>query len=394
MLLNSVVLDSRAAEMLVNAPETTDWIRFSTADGHLYHSYFRFSGMVSAKRYAAVVLLLVIGVLCMQAPGAVTDLQTTYDATPVDPAADATAIAAGDSDVADLDEWAASMSSEAASVVHHTAANGSYNGSVPSEFHSQLDDYENTTIAVYDGQYYRMNATTAEQTTEARLALASIPPTEATTTVATPYTDTDTDSVVRRAIEQGNVTTDTFAVQTGLISRNGNYYLVTPRNEGAVVGKLFAMIGGFLLNPIGNAYSVAGIGLIVALRRRYSARPLDERSALAVVGGTIAVLWLWTTLSGSGTVGVRYTVFPLMGAVAALGLLAGLYLRWRSWHRLGVLTVGTIAVGIGAVVGVLGVFGLLLGPLALFIGWLGSLPLVGYGYVFTAREESGSEPSR
>lgn len=361
---------------------------------NLFLCYFLSTDMVSAKRYAAVVLLLVVGVLCMQAPGAVTDLQTTYDATPVDPAADATAIAAGDSDVADLDEWAASMPSEAADVIHHAATNGSYNGSVPSELLIRLDEYENTTTAVYDGQYYRMNATTAEQTTEARLALASISPTEATTTVATSYTDTDTDSIARRAIEQGNVTTDTFAVQTGLISQNGEYYLVTPRNGGAIVGKFFAVIGGILLNPIGNAYSIAGIALIAALRRRHSVRPLDEKSALAVVGGTIAVLWLWTTLSGSGSFGVRYTVFPLMGAVAALGLLAGLYLRWRSWHRLGVLTVGTLAIGIGAVVGILGFFGLLLGPLALFIGWLGSLPLVGYGYVFTAREKSGSEPSR
>lgn len=318
-------------------------------------------------------------------PGAVTDIQTTYNATPVDPAADATTIAAGDSDVADLNEWEASMPPEAADVIR-TATNGSYNGSVPSGLHTQLDEYENTTAAVYDGRYYRMNATTAEQTIEARLTLASISPTEAAKMVATPYTDTETESVVRRAIEHGSVTTDTFAVRTGLISRNGDYYLVTPLNEGTIVEKLFAAIGGFLLSPIGNAYSVAGLALIAALRSRHNARPLDEKSALAVAGGTIAVLWLWTTLSGDGSFGLRYIVFPLIGAVGALGLLAGFYLRERSWRRLGVLTIGTLVVGIGAVVGSLGVFGLLLGPPALFIGWLGSLPLVGYGYVFTARE--------
>lgn len=337
--------------------------------------------MVSAKRYLAVAALLVVGILCTQAVSGVSGLQTTYDATRVEPATDAAQIAANDPDVVALDEWIASMPPEADEAIQRAIENGTYSGSVPPELHIRLDDYENeSTVVVYRGDYYRMNVTVAEGTTDTRITTTPIAAADAAQAVAIPYAEAN--ATIRQAIQSGSATTDRIVVEHGLVSTDDAYYLVVPENEGAIAGTFLAMLGGFVLNPIGYAYSTAALVLFGGLRVRRVARPLAERDPLVAMGGAVAALWFWTTVSGSGAFGLRYVAYPLVGAVAALGLLAGYYLRGRTWRRLGVLTVGTPIVGIGAAVVTLGVSGLFFSSLALVVGWFGSLPLVGYGYLF------------
>lgn len=345
--------------------------------------------MVSTKRYAAVIALLLVGVLCTQAVGGISGMQTTYDATRVDPATDAAQIAAHDPDVVALNDWIDSMPPEADTVIRQAIENGTYSGDVPPELHMRLEDYDNeSTIAVYRGEYYRMNVTVAEETTDARITITPITAADAARAVATPYADAN--ATIRHAIQSGSATTDQIVVEQGLVSKDDAYYLVVPQNEGAVIGKFFAMLGGFVLNPIGYAYGTAALVLLGALRVRQVARPLVERDPFVAMAGTVLILWFWTTVTGSGTIGLRYVVYPLVGAVAALGLLAGIYFRGQAWRRLAVLTVGTPVVGIGAALVSVGAYGILFGSLALVVGWFGSLPLVGYGYAFADGSDAES----
>lgn len=346
--------------------------------------------MVPPKRYAAGLLLLVLGLLMVMLVGTATDLQTTYVAEQVDPAADASQIADVDHDVVHLDQWMGELPPAASEALRTAITEGSFDGSVPPELYIRLDDHSTRTrVAVYEGRYYRMNATLSDETTETKIEFTPLNSTTAARMVSSSYDAVG--PIVRSAVNQGSVSTREFPDETGLVEKGGIYYLVTPRHEGAIVGKFLATIGSFVLNPVGYAYTVAGIVLLVALRVRRKPRPIDEVSSLGVAGVTILLLWISTAFAGSGSLALRFGMFPLIGGVAGLGLLAGVYLYRHSWARLVLLTFAAPVISIGAVTAVIGVPGLLFGVLATVVGWVGSFPLAGYGYAFGRNERNRRE---
>jgi len=338
--------------------------------------------MVSTARYAAVLALLAVGLLCAGAGTTGAPADATYAATHVDPATDGARIATADPDLVDFDDWTDGVPDSGARALREALRDGTYEGSVPPELYVRLDDHANeSVVGVSRGDYYRLRVATDGDTTDVALTATALAPETAAHAVATPYADAD--PTLRRAIANGTATADGF-VAPGLVQRGGDYYVVEPANGGALVGRFAAAIGAFLLRPPGYAYVAAAFAILAGLRARRTARPLDGRSALGVAAATVALIWVGTTLTGSGSLGMRYVVYPILGAVAALGLLAGLLVRRGSWARLAALTVLTPLLGAAASAVALGVPGVLFGALALVCGWSASLPLVAYGYAFGA----------
>ncbi|AUV83000.1 hypothetical protein C2R22_16230 [Salinigranum rubrum] len=335
--------------------------------------------MVPGRRYAAVVTLLVAGLLLSASVGTATSLRTEYVAREVDPAASPTAVADVDPDVVNLDSRLADDSAAVREPVDTAARTGRFEGSVPPELHIQLDGMD-ARYAVYDGQYYRLDLNVSEETTRATIRLDPTAGAAVAEAVATPYASASSD--VQRVVREGSMRSEAF-VEPGLVVRDGTYYLVRTRAEGALAGRLLAAFGGFVLAPVGRAYVVAALGLLAALRSRDTSKPLDERVALGVVVGTLLVSWTFTALVGSGSLAMRFTLVPFVGGVAALGLFAGSCLRTGAWGRLAATSVLAAVVGVGTpLVAVGGFAGAIAVPL-LVVGWLGSLPLATYGYRFT-----------
>lgn len=336
--------------------------------------------MNSTARYAAVLVLLAVGLLCASAGTTGAPADATYAATHVDPAADGARIATADPDLVDFDEWADGVPESGVHALREALRDGRYDGPVPPELYVRLDDYANeSVVGVSRGDYYRLRVATDGNTTDVTLTATPLAPETAAHAVATPYADAD--PALRRAMANGTATADGF-VPPALVERGDDYYVVEPANDGALAGRLAAAIGAFLLRPPGYAYVAAAFAILAGLRARRDPRPLDGRSALGVAAATVALIWVGTTLTGSGSLGMRYVVYPILGAVAALGLLAGLLVRRGSWGRLVALTVLTPLAGAGASAVALGVPGVLFGALALVCGWATSLPLVAYGYAF------------
>jgi hypothetical protein len=337
--------------------------------------------VVPTRRYAAAATLLVAGLLLSASFGTAASLRTEYVAREVDPAARPAAVADAEPDVANLDALLADDPEPVREPVATAARTGRFEGAVPPELHIQLEDVD-ARYAVYDGRYYRLGLTVAAERTRATIRLEPTTGEAVAAAVATPYDAAPPD--VRRVVDEGSVRT-TDLVEPGLVVRDGTYHLVRTRSEGALAGRLFALLGGFVLAPIGRAYVVAGVGLLAALRTYDTPRPLDDRTALVVA----AVAWVGSlalsALAGRGSLGLRFALAPSVAAVAALGLFAGSCLRRRAWGRLTVASVATTAVGVGAPLAAVGGFGAVVALPLLFVGWVGSLPLAAYGYSYTPK---------
>ncbi|AFK20333.1 hypothetical protein E6P09_13490 [Haloferax mediterranei ATCC 33500] len=338
--------------------------------------------MVPLKRLAAVVALLLVGVLITQSFSVAGELQTTYVSEEATAETAPELVAAHDSDIVSLSRHV-NGTPQLEAPVETAAETGTFDGQIESEAYMALSDInEDTEFAVYGGQYYRLSLTVSGDPVSATLRLS---PTDwETVSQAATEPAANASANVQAAIDDGSVDVGSF-VDQGLFSRGGTSYLVYPENIGAVYGKFFSAIGAYLFNPVGWAYTIAGIGLLVAFRSRGTARPLDQRTALAVIPGTLLALWLATTLTGSGSLSMRYVLTPASGVVAAFGLFAGFCLRRRAWKSLVAGSVILPIVVIGANALLLGAFGAIFSVLfGLFIGGVGSLLLVPYGYVFAA----------
>ncbi|KAB1193760.1 hypothetical protein GJR96_10050 [Haloferax sp. MBLA0076] len=335
--------------------------------------------MAPPTRFAAVVSLLVVGVFFTQSFSLAAGLQTTYVADEVTAETPPELVATNDADVVDLTDHVAGTP-ELEDPLQTAVETGRFDGSVEPEAHIVLSDvHDDVRFAVYEGRYYRFSLDVSDEPIGAEITLS---PTDwRTVAEATADPAADASPEVRKAIDDGSAAQDSFVV-SGLYVRDGTYHLVRPESEGAVAGNFFATVGGFLFNPIGWAYVVSGVGLLAALQTRDGPRPVDTRSALAVLPATLAVMWVATTLSGTGSVAMRYALVPFIGVVAAFGLFAGLCLRRRAWGPLAVGSVVLCGVVFAVDVAALGVLGAAFGTLGIVVGWGGSLLLVPYGYLF------------
>ncbi|KTG27750.1 MerC domain-containing protein [Haloferax profundi] len=347
--------------------------------------------MVPPTRLAAVVSLLVVGVFFTQSFSLAAGLQTTYVADEVTAETPPELVAANDADVVDLTDHV-SGTPQLEDPLQTAVETGRFDGSIAPEAHIVLSDvHDDARFAVYEGQYYRFSLDVSDDPIGADIHLS---PTD-WRTVAEATADPAAGAApgVQKAIDDGSAAQDSF-VGRGVYVRDGTYYLVRPESESAVAGNFFAAVGGFLFNPIGWAYVVSGVGLFAALRTRGGPRPLDTRSALAVLPATLAVMWGATTLSGSGSVAMRYALVPFVGVVAAFGLFAGMCLRRRAWRPLVVGSVVLCGVVLAVDVAALGALGAAFGMLGIVVGWGGSLLLVPYGYLFASDfDETATEAS-
>ncbi|ELZ94074.1 hypothetical protein C440_10653 [Haloferax mucosum ATCC BAA-1512] len=341
--------------------------------------------MVPLKRLAAVVALLLVGVLITQSISVAGELQTTYVSEEVSAETSPELVAAHDSDIVSLSRYV-NGTSKLEAPVETAAETGIFDGQIESEAYMALDDIdEGAEFAVYDGQYYRLSLNVSGDPVSATIRLSPTDWETVSQAAAEPAANASTD--VQETIDEDSVDVGSF-VDQGLFSRGGTYYLVYPENIGAAYGKLFSAIGAFLFNPVGWAYVITGLGLLIAFRNRSTVRPLDRKMALAVIPGTLLALWLETTFAGSGSLSMRYVLTPASGVVAAFGLFAGFCLRRRAWKPLvaGSVILPIVVIGVNTLL--LGVFGAIFSVLfGLFIGWFGSLPLVLYGYVFATEPD-------
>ncbi|ELZ83229.1 hypothetical protein C453_14526 [Haloferax elongans ATCC BAA-1513] len=337
--------------------------------------------MVPRKRLVAVGALLLVGFALSQSFSVATGFQTTFVAEAADDETPPSLVAEYDSDIVNLDSRVESVP-QLREPVETAVETGSFDGTIASEAHITLSDVnEDASFAVYDGRYYRFSLTVSDDPVGATIQLSPTDWQTVANATATPAEQTDGD--LRTVLEKGTVTNNSF-VRPGLYDREGTYLLVRPENEGSMLKQMFASFGGLFVDPLGTAYTVAGLGLAVAIRNRRTPRPLTRRAALAVVPGTVLFSWLSTLVFGSGSLAMRAVLLPGIAAVASFGLFAGLCLRRRAWKSLvagSALLVGLVIV---ADVATLGILGAAFGALGLVAGWVGSLVLAVYGYVFAA----------
>ncbi|RDZ52214.1 hypothetical protein C5C07_10515 [Haloferax sp. Atlit-4N] len=347
--------------------------------------------MVPRKRLAAVVALLLVGVALSQSFAVATStsaIESTYQAEEVTADSPPGLVASHDSDVVNLDETV-NETPQLREPVATAARTGRYDGDIEPEAYMTLSDVnEDAEFAVYDGRYYRFSLNVSGDPVRATIELDPTDWETVSAAASSPASNASAD--VREAIDEGTVTNSTFVVP-GLYERGGAHYLVSSANPGEVIGNFLTIVGGFLFNPIGWAYTVAGLGLLGAFRIHGRARPLDRRTALLVVPGTLVAMWLATTLTNTGSLGMRYVLVPGIGAVTAFGLFAGFCIRRGSWKSLVGWSVALVALVIAADAVAIGVVGTIFGALGLVVGWFGSLLLLPYGYALAADAEDEVE---
>ncbi|MFB6109925.1 MAG: hypothetical protein ABEJ60_03500, partial [Halodesulfurarchaeum sp.] len=157
-------------------------------------------------------------------------------------------------------------------------------------------------------------------------------------------------------------------------------------------GKLFSGFLGYVLTPVGRGYVAVALGLLAyRYRNPLTDRPLTVRRALGVAAFAVPVAFVGTLVFETGSWS-RFVTGPVSALVVASGLVAGVLVHQRRWLALLGFTGLVAALVVGAGVLALGVFGALLGGLAVFVGLLTGVVPLGYGIAFGAhrdREISG-----
>ena len=340
-------------------------------------------------RTVAILGLLVVGVLCSFAfHAAVTDMQVTYTATAVEPGENPSRVASAAGQVTDLDDR---LRGEAAAVrrpIDQAATNGSFQGNVSPDLYIILDDMA-ARYVVYESSYYRWNLTTNPETTFVHVQMS---PASADAVLANVSASADAASPeVQAAIESGATTG--WNVGRGVYRSGETYYAVAPESDGAIAGKLLSGLLGYVLTPVGRGYIAVALGLLAyRYREPLTDRPLTVRRALGVAVLAVPVAVLGALLFESGSAS-RFVTGPVSALVVSSGVVAGVLVHQRRW--LGILgftgLVAALAVGSGALA--LGVVGGVLGSVAFLVGLItGVIPLL-YGVVFGRQNSQGATES-
>ncbi|WP_245710263.1 hypothetical protein [Halopenitus malekzadehii] len=230
----------------------------------------------------------------------------------------------------------------------------------------------------YNGSYYAWTISTKEETTNATIQMERTNPETVFSTVARPVSEAP--SEVRTAIESG--TTTASIVEQGLYQQDGTYYVVAPEYEGALGTQLASVAIGFLLTPVGRGYVAVALGLLgYRYREPTRARLLTVRRAAAIAALAIPIALGATALFESGSP-TRFVTGPTTAVVVATGLVAGVLAAQRRWLLLVGVTVGIGLFATAALSAVIGLVGLVFGPLAVCLGLLTGVIPFGYGYWF------------
>ncbi|ESP89812.1 hypothetical protein [Candidatus Halobonum tyrrellensis] len=333
----------------------------------------------SSLRSVALVGLLVVGVVCSFAfHAALTSMDITYTATAVQPGENPDRVARASSDVVDLDERLSGTPEAARRPVERAAVNGSFAGNVAPELSITLDDLEAPSYAVYDGQYYDWNLTASEETTYVRIEMV---PVDAETVVANISSSYDGASPeVQTAVDSGSVAG--WSVGKGVYRRGGTYYAVAPESDTALAERLLGGFVGFVLTPVGRGYIAVALG-VLGLRYRgpLADRPLTVRRAIGVAALAVPVSLVGTLLFESGSAS-RFVTGPASATLVASGVVAGVLAHQRRWLALVGFTVLIAVLTVVAISIALGLVGVLLGGVMLFVGFGAGLVPFAYGAGF------------
>jgi len=335
-------------------------------------------GSLPSLRTVAVLLLVVVGVgLSFAFHASMGGASVTYTATAVEPGENPDLVARAASNVTNLDERLAGTANQHLRPIERAAVTGSYSGRVDPELDIVIDDIESPYVW-YNDRYYSWAVSTESGTTNATIRMQPTDPKAVFETIVRPVDDAP--SEVRTAIAEGTATGLTVAA--GVYQDNGEYYVVAPESEGAVLGQLAKVFGGYVLTPVGRGYAAVGIGLLVyRFREPMRDRSLTPRRALAFPALAILVALTGTLLFETGSLS-RFVTGPMSAFVVAAGSVAGVFAARRQWLHLVGATIGTALVATGAFVAALGVVGAIFGILAVVLGFATGIVPFGYGYWF------------
>jgi len=180
-----------------------------------------------SPRTVALFALLVVGLVGSFAfHAAMTDMQVTYTATAVHSGDDPGRIVHASQSVTDLDGRLEGKSGDVRRPVQRAARNGSFTGNVTPELYTILNGMD-AKLAVYDGSYYRWNATVSDETTFVEMRMTPTDQPSVLETVSKPYGTAS--AKVQEAIGTGSVTGREM-VEPGVYRRGDTYYAVAPEN--------------------------------------------------------------------------------------------------------------------------------------------------------------------
>jgi hypothetical protein len=338
---------------------------------------------VPSLRTIALVALLVVGLIGSFAfHAAMTDMQVTYTATPVQPDDDHRGVAHASQSVADLDGRLERKSSEVRRPVETAAQSGSFTGNVTPELYLILDGMD-AAYVVYNDSYYRWNTTVTNETTSVEIQMAPTDPRSVLEAVSKPYGTASTP--VQEAIDSGSVTGRTM-VQSGIYLRGDTYYAVAPENTGALAANLIGAFVGYVLTPVGRGFVAVALGLLASqYRNSFADRVLTVRRALVVAALGIPVALLGTAVFESGSL-TRFLTSPASTFVVSAGVVAGVLVHQRRWGRLAGWTALVCVLSVGASVLALGVLGVVFGGFRLLVGLFAGAVSLGFGAWFAQEQ--------
>ena len=329
-------------------------------------------------RTVAVLLLLVVGVgLSFSFHATVSGGSVTYTATAVEPGENPDLVTRAARNVTDLDERLAGTSTQHRQPIREAAETGSYTGNLEPELHTAVADLESPYVR-YHESYYAWTVSTRSETTNASIEMRPVDPETVFETVARPVEDAPPE--VTTAIAEG--TSTGWTVGSGLYQQDGEYYVVAPENEGAVLGQLAKVFAGFVFTPVGRGYTAVAIGLLgYRLREPTCDRPLTGRRAIVIPALAVLIALAGALLFESGSLS-RFVTGPASAFVVAAGTVAGVFAARRRWLRVVGVSVVTAVSAVAAFVGALGIIGAVFGPLAVLLGFTTGVVPFGYGYWF------------
>lgn len=343
---------------------------------------------IPSLRTTALLSLLIFGLLGSFAfHSAMTDMQVTFTSTAIQPGDDPALVARASPSVGDLGGRLEGRSSKVRQPVERAVQTGSYTGNVLPELSIVLDGMD-VKYVVYDGSYYRWNATMNETTTFVAMEMTPTEPMTVLDTVSTPYRTAS--SEVKEVIDTGSVTGRNI-FEPGVYTRGDTYYAVAPESAGALAANLLEAFLGSVLTPIGRGFVAVALGIMVfRYREVVSNRVLTVRRALAVAALGVPVALVGTAFFESGSL-TRFVTSPAGTFVVSAGVVAGVLVHQRRWaHLIGwTVFVGILSVGASALV--LGVVGVIFGGLRLLAGLLAGMLSLGFGAWFAL--DRGNPPA-
>jgi len=236
---------------------------------------------------------------------------------------------------------------------------------------------------VYDGSYYRWNATVNDETTFVEMQMTPTDQAAVLEAGSKPYETASAN--VQEAIDTVAVT-DRNMVEPGVYRRGDTYYTVAPENTGALAANIVEAFFGYVLTPVGRGFVAVALGLLTyQYRESFTDRVLTVRRALVVAALGVPIALVGTAIFESGSL-TRFVTSPASTFIVSSGVVAGVLVHQRRWRWLVGWTALVCVVSVGASALALGVLGVVFGGFRLFVGLLAGAVSLGFGAWFAQEQ--------